>query len=170
MMIDAFAAEHGIEIPTRVAEQVGHIPVFWNPRMKSTAGRAHFIWNGRPQKITMNPKLKGLENAAAEIRQTFLHEVAHLLAGAGQGHGAKWKRMARSLGIPPRRCHPHAWAKRAPRFVWAVCKGCGHQFTAARVRKPRAGPATHTGCGADVTIASQRLQFERLAEAREDAS
>ncbi len=31
-------------------------------------------------------------------RQTLLHEVAHALAGARAGHGAAWKRIARSLG------------------------------------------------------------------------
>ena len=31
-------------------------------------------------------------------RQTILHEIAHALAGAKAGHGAAWKRIARSLG------------------------------------------------------------------------
>lgn len=31
-------------------------------------------------------------------RQTLLHEVAHALAGAEAGHGARWKRIARSIG------------------------------------------------------------------------
>lgn len=31
-------------------------------------------------------------------RQTLLHEIAHALAGAQAGHGAGWKRIARSLG------------------------------------------------------------------------
>jgi len=31
-------------------------------------------------------------------RQTLLHEIAHALAGARAGHGASWKRIARSLG------------------------------------------------------------------------
>ncbi|MCT9819118.1 SprT-like domain-containing protein [Microbacterium sp. W1N] len=30
--------------------------------------------------------------------QTLLHEVAHALAGAEAGHGARWKRVARSIG------------------------------------------------------------------------
>ena len=34
----------------------------------------------------------------ATNRQTLLHEVAHALAGARAGHGAAWKRTARSLG------------------------------------------------------------------------
>jgi predicted SprT family Zn-dependent metalloprotease len=31
-------------------------------------------------------------------RQTLLHEIAHAQAGARAGHGAAWKRIARSLG------------------------------------------------------------------------
>lgn len=34
----------------------------------------------------------------ATNHQTLLHEVAHALAGARAGHGATWKRIARSLG------------------------------------------------------------------------
>lgn len=34
----------------------------------------------------------------ATNQQTLLHEVAHALAGARAGHGAGWKRVARSLG------------------------------------------------------------------------
>ncbi|MGK3953901.1 SprT-like domain-containing protein [Microbacterium sp. I2] len=30
--------------------------------------------------------------------QTLLHEVAHALAGAGAGHGPRWKAVARELG------------------------------------------------------------------------
>ena len=30
--------------------------------------------------------------------QTLLHEVAHALAGAGAGHGSRWKAVARDLG------------------------------------------------------------------------
>ncbi|QKJ18449.1 SprT-like domain-containing protein [Microbacterium hominis] len=30
--------------------------------------------------------------------QTLLHEVAHALAGAGAGHGPRWKALARELG------------------------------------------------------------------------
>ncbi|MFT4215002.1 MAG: SprT-like domain-containing protein [Microbacterium sp.] len=31
-------------------------------------------------------------------RQTLLHEIAHALAGSRAGHGARWKRIARSIG------------------------------------------------------------------------
>ncbi len=33
-----------------------------------------------------------------EIHQVLLHEVAHALAGAGAGHGPRWKATARELG------------------------------------------------------------------------
>jgi len=40
-----------------------------------------------------------------EIHQVLLHEVAHALAGAGAGHGAEWKRVARELGYVGKRTH-----------------------------------------------------------------
>lgn len=40
-----------------------------------------------------------------EIHQVLLHEVAHALAGAGSGHGPKWKALAASLGYEGKRLH-----------------------------------------------------------------
>lgn len=39
----------------------------------------------------------------AEIETTIRHEIAHALAGHAAGHGPKWKRKARELGIDPKR-------------------------------------------------------------------
>lgn len=40
-----------------------------------------------------------------EIHQVLLHEVAHALAGAGAGHGPRWKRIAAGLGYEGKRLH-----------------------------------------------------------------
>ena len=52
----------------------GKLSVVWNPRMRSTAGRA-FWPEGR---VELNPKL--IEFSADEVRNTMLHELAHLVA------------------------------------------------------------------------------------------
>lgn len=39
-------------------------------------------------------------------RTTVLHEVAHVLAGPGVGHGPLWVREARRLGIAGNQCSP----------------------------------------------------------------
>jgi predicted SprT family Zn-dependent metalloprotease len=33
---------------------------------------------------------------------TVLHEIAHMLAPAGHGHGRRWKRIAKRLGAEPK--------------------------------------------------------------------
>jgi predicted SprT family Zn-dependent metalloprotease len=45
-----------------------------------------------------------------EIHQVLLHEVAHALAGAGAGHGPRWKKVARELGYEGKRLHGGAIA------------------------------------------------------------
>jgi predicted SprT family Zn-dependent metalloprotease len=45
-----------------------------------------------------------------EIHQVLLHEVAHALAGAGAGHGPRWKKIARDLGYEGKRLHGGAIA------------------------------------------------------------
>ena len=42
---------------------------------------------------------------AYEVADTVLHEAAHALAGPGEGHGWRWKRMCRVLGANPTRCY-----------------------------------------------------------------
>ena len=76
----------GIQV---LADQVR---VVWNSRMRTTAGRA--FW---PEaRIEMNPKLKQI--APDEVRQTMLHELAHLVAYQRAGrrrilaHGPEWQR------------------------------------------------------------------------------
>jgi predicted SprT family Zn-dependent metalloprotease len=45
-----------------------------------------------------------------EIHQVLLHEVAHAIAGAGAGHGPRWKKIARDLGYEGKRLHGGAIA------------------------------------------------------------
>lgn len=43
-------------------------------------------------------------NDEADVRDTILHEIAHVLAGAKAGHGAIWQMWAIRLGARPERC------------------------------------------------------------------
>lgn len=43
-------------------------------------------------------------NDEAEVRDTILHEIAHVLAGAKAGHGVKWQMWAIRIGARPERC------------------------------------------------------------------
>lgn len=90
-----------------IAEKV---TVIWNKRLRTTAGRAY----SAQAKIELNPRLQVLdeEKREQEIRQTFLHELAHVVAYSrypNQGikaHGPEWKKACADLGIPgEERCH-----------------------------------------------------------------
>ena len=43
-------------------------------------------------------------NSEADVRDTILHEIAHVLAGAKAGHGAIWQMWAMKIGARPERC------------------------------------------------------------------
>jgi SprT protein len=96
----AQAAEMGL------ASLAQKLTVFWNPRMRSTAGRA--FWPQR--RIELNPRLMAI--GAAEIDRTLRHELAHLVAQERAGnrriaaHGAEWRVACAELGIRGEKaCH-----------------------------------------------------------------
>ena len=67
-----------------------------------------------------------------EIHQILLHEVAHAMAGAGAGHGARWKRVAEEIGYVGGRTHDGEIAhERAP---WVGRCPAGHEHF--RFRRP----------------------------------
>jgi len=75
------------------------IEVVWNPRMRSTAGRAWYDY----AVIWLNTRLlTGTEEGYGHAVQTLGHEIAHLI---GHGHGLKWKRAMNTLGLPAERTH-----------------------------------------------------------------
>lgn len=43
-------------------------------------------------------------NSEADVRDTILHEIAHVLAGAKAGHGRTWQMWAIRVGARPERC------------------------------------------------------------------
>jgi hypothetical protein len=83
-------------------------------------------------------------NPWSRVRQTVLHEAAHVFAGPGQGHNRLWQAYAIQLGIPPRACNEAAM----PEPRWAViCPKCG--VITRRHRRP-SSTAMHRTCGSVV--------------------
>ncbi len=126
------------------------LPVRWNGRMTTTAGRAGFDF-GLPAGIDLNKRLitEGIEH----LRQTFLHELAHLLAGVDQGHGPVWQAEITGIGGLARRCHQYASLKaarrprgRQARHPVAECSRCGHMLNRTRAL-PEGRVYKHVGCG-----------------------
>ena len=67
-----------------------------------------------------------------EIHQVLLHEVAHAIAGAGAGHGLRWKAIARELGYEGKRTHDGAIATEHASWIGVCPNGHVHY----RYRKP----------------------------------
>jgi predicted SprT family Zn-dependent metalloprotease len=122
------------------------ILVEWNPRMRSTAGRA--IWpNGL---IQLNPRL--VEISQEEVRRTVLHELAHLIAYERhpyrrlQAHGREWQRACADVGIPGERAtHQLALPSRTMQRRWRYeCPACDKSFE--RVRRFKSAVACYECC------------------------
>lgn len=129
----------------RIASEVR---VQWNPRLKSCAGRADY----KSKLISLNPLLH--DHGDDEVRRTFLHELAHLLAQFRAGrrkippHGQEWRRACDALGIgDEKRCHnlPFPVSERTRRYLYR-CPNCRRNFP--RVRRIRRSVACLACCRA----------------------
>lgn len=144
------AAEHAARLG--LEKLSGTVQVVWNKRMRTAAGRA-FYQTGR---IELNPKLQTLpeESRANEIHQTFLHELAHLVAFARypgiriQPHGPEWKQACADLGIPGEdRCHDLNFQPRRQKRKFAyICPEC--ESVVKRVRRLKRKVACYDCCRA----------------------
>ena len=122
------------------------VTVDWNPRMRSTAGRA--TWPDAV--VEVNPALE--EISESETERTFLHELAHLVAYERAGkrrirpHGPEWRRACCDLGIPGERAgHSLPLPVRTMRRKWRYfCPGCWAVFD--RVRRMRGTSACYACC------------------------
>lgn len=90
------------------------VQVFWNPRLRSTAGYAAYpSW-----RIELNPLLKNFDG---QVERTLRHELAHLVAYHRKGHtrikphGREWRRACADLGIPGESAHHQLALPRQPR-------------------------------------------------------
>jgi len=104
-----------------------------------------------------------------QMRDTFLHEVAHLLDDLQRGrtnHDANWKRWARIVGARPEACHEDPVFRAAInefRKPVAQCSSCGRQWFRQR-RKDFTG-YTHLKCdGAKVVnVFANREEREKFS-------
>lgn len=59
----------------------------------------------------------------AQVRNTILHEIAHVLAGHKAGHGPEWRARARAIGCDAQRAAPGREV--TPPKWFLTCKTCG---------------------------------------------
>lgn len=96
-----------------------------------------------------------LRHDVKDVENILLHEIAHALAGPGQGHGEVWRQIALRIGNDGRRCHN--LELRAPRCA-LICVMCG--FVNAlrhRVKHKFWREATCTSCAVrgSITVLSR---------------
>lgn len=122
------------------------ISVVWNPRMRTTVGRA--FWPAC--RIEMNPRLK--EFSEDETLRTLKHELAHLLAYARSStrkiapHGIEWKTACADLGIAGENVR-HTLPLKPRRMIRKysyTCPSC--TAVIRRVRPIKRPSACHTCC------------------------
>jgi hypothetical protein len=142
------------------------LPVKWNGRLKRSAGRCHAKRvPGGPWYATLIDLCPSLQKDEVELRETFLHEVAHAVAGHEANHNCVWEAKARSLGLDnPRRGSAGLRSMAGLDKVVAWCPKC-HRTT-RRARYYRAVVVYNCrGCKIQVVTNKHDLQdLERRGE------
>lgn len=124
----------------RLMEQHGITREGWRLELDNAVrrlGATHY----HTRRITLSKHLIAL-NTEDIVRQTVLHEIAHVLAGPTAGHGPEWRRLARSLGHSGERVNRIATVPTGGRYV-ATCATCG----ATNYRHRKTARMDRTACG-----------------------
>lgn len=113
-MAISMMAEHGLDTPS------GWTFAWDNARRRFGA----CSWTRKT--ISLSRHIVGL-NDEHHVRQTVLHEIAHALAGTGEGHGPRWRRIAVSIGDDGSRCYDSNEVV-TPAAGWiGTCPTCGRE-------------------------------------------
>lgn len=120
-----------------------------------TAGVAYY----RRYVIGLSARLLTTEE---RLRETLLHEYAHLMAVDRYGlqaanHGLEWQAAMRELGLEPVRTHQYEVEPPRQRTETLVrCQRCG--FEEVRRRRLMNGRKyIHMGCGGEVVTVARRV-------------
>ena len=118
---DRLAAEH-----PELAGKLRGIDIATSTRMTRSAGNANYA--RKTVKLSV-PFFADEHNFETHLENTVKHELAHLLAGQGTGHGPAWRAMHRRLGGTAERTHDMAlsegYANRRAARVEVPCARCG---------------------------------------------
>jgi len=152
---------NALEIARRVGANVdavdgilAGIPVYENPRLRRTFGRARRILNRDERTLRFSIELHSAVMAdAEELLDTFAHELAHV-GEWNDGHGRKWAALARRLGGTGKATATREQSKRIgiperqrrARRIVATCERCGLELWRARAL-PSGRVYSHRGCG-----------------------
>ena len=101
----------------------------WNLVVKENMGNTAGQCNHLKKEISIN----GYIFQNCDPTQTMQHEAAHAIVGPGYGHGPKWKRMVKTLGGRPERCHTYSVKPlRIHKKFLVTCLDCETYSTATK--------------------------------------
>lgn len=156
--------DHVEKADLALAEAIERFPMSYHPvlewrRYSVTAGMAHY------QHGMISLSAVVLKDPA-HIRETVLHEYAHLLAydrhgRKGAGHGKHWKQAMVDLGLEPKVHHHYEVVRNQSRQVVVYrCKKCGLTFERKR-RFQHRKRYFHRQCGGQIDLVEvQRATLE----------
>ncbi|MBX7161850.1 MAG: SprT-like domain-containing protein [Acidimicrobiia bacterium] len=162
---------HVIEIgfPHVAATELDAVEVRWNPRLRSTVGRAMRTRPGSKSGVPCIEVSRRYHDAyPEELRETLAHELAHVLHW-GAGHGPAWQRELAAalgrLGIEVRdsmRLARQLAPVHGSRYTW-VCEHCGETIAHRDRRRADEVAMTSRCCGAAIAVLDRRLGGSRAA-------
>jgi SprT protein len=129
---------------------MGYVPFLQWKGLRVSAGMAYY----RAGRIALSTRILRDE---ASVRDTLIHEYAHLLAvhrhgKKGAGHGPEWQQAMREMGLEPKVRHTyHVERNQRRQKVTYKCVHCGTLFVRGK-RFPRGARYLHVGCGGDLKL------------------
>ena len=125
------------ELMARYIPDKGYYFVFDNSKRRF--GCCHY----GTRHISMSRTLVEL-NPESEVRDVILHEIAHVLAGAGASHGPLWMSWCVKIGARPERCYDSKQVVTPPAKYQAECHICHHVYK--KYKKPPTGRTYSCPC------------------------
>lgn len=125
-------------------------------RLRTSAGNARTDFRKQEGVVRLNIRLFNTTGSKEEMRNTYLHELAHVIANLAikknAGHGVIWKGIFKKMGGNGERCHnmevSHLRPKRNLEKLY--CKCSTFTVTKRRYNRIEKYGATCRSCGADV--------------------
>lgn len=140
--------------------EIPDMPVVWNSRMTTTAGRCHYrrmFGSLTPFKIDLSEQLfRSLDFDMSKVERTLIHEMVHAFLCHKyneKGHTARFQRMMTEITgeYKNHRCHSYdttGLQRKQTKKVKGECRRCGMVYYKARMPKHAAySTYRHKGCG-----------------------
>lgn len=125
----------------------GHVPIRIT-NAKRQCGSVHWKRDKTVKYMSLSSNHISL-NDEREVRETILHEIAHMIAGSKAGHGRIWKLVALRIGA-----NPSATSKEAvtpPGRYKCICQECNKMIATRHRISARMFRVRHISDGGKVS-------------------